>query len=162
TDANFRRPSSDGVGGYAVESERGEQQRQRAEERRESRDQAFFGEAGIDLLLESLELDDRKVGIDARERTASNLLHVVYRPAGLHDDGASIHGQVLLRWGVRVHRALRQRNKVHGVVLPVHTAVRRVLDHTHDLIGAIFAGSRETEAVADGVACAKKLLNELL
>ena len=46
------------------------------------------------------------------------------------------------------------------MVLPIHTSVGAVLDHTDDLIGAIFAGIGEAEAVADGVACAEGLLDD--
>ena len=87
---------------------------------------------------------------------------------GLDDQGAGIHGLVFVERIVGVVRnagALRERQKVHGVVLPIDAGVGGVFHHADDLMRSILtglAGAGTAKVMADGVALAEEQLDELL
>ena len=56
TDADLLRAAGYGIGGDAIKTDGGEQKRQQAEERSETRDEPLVDEAVVNLLLEGLEL----------------------------------------------------------------------------------------------------------
>ena len=114
--------------------------RKQAEERSEARDQALLDEAVVNLLLEGLELHDGEVGIDAGQRVADDLFKPGDGMGGLDDQCAGVHGLVFVERVVGVVRdagALRERQKVHGVVLPVDAGVGGVFHHADDLMRSI-------------------------
>ena len=142
--------------------------REQAEERSEARDETLLSELVVDLLLEGLELHDGEIGVDAGQGVADDLFKAGDGMGGLDHDGAGVHGLVFVEGVVGVVGAaggLRERQKVHGVVLPVDAGVGGVFHHADNFMRSIHASlarAGKTKAMADGVAVAEELLDEFL
>ena len=129
-DADFRGATDDDVRRHAVESDRGEQKCQAAEERSQPRDHPLVIEPVSNLLVEGLELDDRQVWIDPGKRALRKLLHVVHQAIGVDDDRAGIERNIGVDRRFLAGRTLRDGHEEHGVILPLNRRIRGVVEHT--------------------------------
>ena len=119
-DADLGGAAGYGVGGYAVEAEGGEQERQDAEERHELSDHAVLGKAVGDLFVEGLELHDGEIWIDRGKCLAGERLHVVHGAGGLDDEGAGVESSSVSMGPFLLAGRWRIGTKVHLVVRPAY------------------------------------------
>ena len=72
--ADFAGAARDRVGSDAVEADGGQHESEQSKQSSEAADEAFLIEVSGDLVVESLEVEDREIGIDIRERAANERL----------------------------------------------------------------------------------------
>ena len=82
--------------------------------------------------------------------------------AGFDHDGSGVHGLIRIVRSANAGR-LRERKKVHGVVLPIDARVGGVFNHPDDLMRSVTSwvkGIVKSKSMPDGTAVAEELLDE--
>ena len=133
-DADFVGAAFDGIGGDAVETDGGENQSEKSEERSELCDHGLLGEVVVNLLGKECEVDDGEIGIHAGEGAAHLGLEARDHAARFEFDGVEIMVAIFKGEEARVviHHALRGGQEEHRRDFVSGLAVLGVLGDADD------------------------------